>query len=298
MREEASERAGMQVPRGAAMGVLAMAVLLVVALAALAHSGGGSVQTTSLVEENLHRDPYLLPRAGSFLMRETDTHAKKHEDEAEKRMKQQEEVHKALHHLSSTALVQKAAAECASDSKCVPSVDELVKRAASACAKDAACVCDWGRYPKQCFLSEVQRHEQLMKAARALEQRLHAREEDHIETKTTIQKLEGDDKEFAAVLGSGQRALAGGDVETAKHALAHAEFLHEAMVHAGGANTPAEERQEEELKRFAKDVVEREAHMPKREMREEEEGRDGRDHAREQRGESRVEKQLSSLTQN
>ena len=143
---------------------------------------------------------------------------------------QKAEIHKALHHLSSTALVQRAASECADDSKCVPSVNELVKRAASACAKDPACVCDWGRYPKQCFLSEVQRHEQLVRAAKRLEDSIH---QDAVATHARhkeVSTLEDDDKKLKETISHGREALAARNFEGAKTALAKAEFLHQLTV--------------------------------------------------------------------
>lgn len=151
-------------------------------------------------------------------------------DAASKSRHQKAEIHKALHHLSSTALVQRAASECANDSKCVPSVNELVKRAASACAKDPACVCDWGRYPKQCFLSEVQRHEQLVRAAKRLEESIH---QDAVATHARhkeVSSLEHDDKKLKDTISHGREALAARNFEGAKTALAKAEFLHQITV--------------------------------------------------------------------
>jgi hypothetical protein len=67
------------------------------------------------------------------------------------------------------------AAACAREANCVPTVNELVKRAAAACSKDPSCVCDWGKHPKQCFLSEVQRHKQLKKDSTQIEAELNKR---------------------------------------------------------------------------------------------------------------------------
>ena len=237
---------------------------------------------------------------------------------------QKAEIHKALHHLSSSALVQRAASECAKDAKCVPSVNELVKRAASACAKDPACVCDWGRYPKQCFLSEVQRHEGLVRAAKKLEASIHqdvvASHERHQELST----LESDDKKLKETLAHGREALAARNFEGAKTALAKAEYLHQLTVclatlatpltfdasrnayrpsgfrsrgiaqvrEAGNTKGPVQKRQEEELKRFARDVVQVEAHSK---------GEDDHSAARAeavQKGKAKVEKQIAQLTKN
>ena len=166
----------------------------------------------------------------------------------------------AMQHLSSSALVQHAAAACARDDKCVPSVDELVKRAAAACSRDPSCVCDWGKFPKQCFLSEVQRHKQLERSAKALVHQINQRAATDHAKKAALTRLEHEDESFETVLKGGRKALGAGDFEAGKSALAKAEYLHEvALRDSGDDHGPVLQQQEHSLKTFARELVEAEA---------------------------------------
>ena len=166
----------------------------------------------------------------------------------------------AMQHLSSSALVQHAAAACARDVKCVPSVDELVKRAAAACSRDPSCVCDWGKFPKQCFLSEVQRHKQLERSAKALVHQISQRAATDHAKKAALTRLEHEDESFETVLKGGRKAVGAGDFEAGKSALAKAEYLHEvALRDSGDDHGPVLQQQEHSLKTFARELVEAEA---------------------------------------
>ena len=125
----------------------------------------------------------------------------------------------AMQHLSSSALVQHAAAACARDVKCVPSVDELVKRAAAACSRDPSCVCDWGKFPKQCFLSEVQRHKQLERSAKALVHQISQRAATDHAKKAALTRLEHEDESFETVLKGGRKAVGAGDFEAGNESM-------------------------------------------------------------------------------
>ena len=183
-----------------------------------------------------------------------------HAPHAERVKEQRAEMHSAMSHLSSSSLVQRAATECANEAKCVPTVDELVKRAAAACSTDPSCVCDWGKYPRQCFLSEVQRHKQLEKDAKTLVRQINERAATDKVKKVVVSELEHEEESFQEVLQTGRNAVGSGDYGAAKAALAKAEYLHEVAVRkTGDANGPIMEEQERALKSFAREVVEAEA---------------------------------------
>eukprot|EP00960_Hanusia_phi_P040255 754334-Hanusia_phi.AAC.4 len=161
-----------------------------------------------------------------------------------------------------------AAAECASDPKCIPSVDELVKRAAASCATDASCVCDWGQHPKQCFLSEVQRHHELVRYAKQLEERLKAQSAIEKKKEAIESLVKAGDDGFTAVIHEGRQYVGSKNFEAAKHELAKAEYLHELTVRrTKDTNGPVMTREEEELRRFAREIVEAEAEDRERERR-------------------------------
>ena len=233
------------------------AVSLLVAAAFLAQNGhadpdGGSerVEMSPQTWQQLKaraREGHLMPGAS-------------HAPHAERVKEQRAEMHSAMSHLSSSSLVQRAATECANEAKCVPTVDELVKRAAAACSTDPSCVCDWGKYPRQCFLSEVQRHKQLEKDAKTLVRQINERAATDKVKKVVVSELEHEEESFQEVLQTGRNAVGSGDYGAAKSALAKAEYLHEVAVRkTGDANGPIMEEQERALKSFAREVVEAEA---------------------------------------
>jgi hypothetical protein len=159
--------------------------------------------------------------------------------------------------LPSRLHMQRAAADCASDPHCVPSVDELVQRAASACAKDPACVCDWGRYPRKCFLSEVQRHKQLVKDAKALEAVLREREEVKSEKLQLEKRLDDDEENFTREVDQGEKAVRHRQLSEAKHDLTQAEYFHQLSERLSGTT---ETHQLRDMRALAKDIVEMERH--------------------------------------
>jgi hypothetical protein len=166
-------------------------------------------------------------------------------------------VQSALHHLSSTSLVQRAAADCAADSKCIPTVDELVNRAAAACASDPACVCDWAKYPKKCFLSEVSRHKQLTHDAKELVAALRTREQAKA---LKLEKLKSHNSKFQSLLSKGRHDLAASSFGKAKKDLVQAEVQHRLTERFSNGrldlHVPID--QTKELEVFAKAIVQKE----------------------------------------
>jgi hypothetical protein len=163
----------------------------------------------------------------------------------------------ALNHLSSSSLVQKAAAECAADSKCIPTVDELVNRAASACASDPGCVCDWAKYPKKCFLSEVSRHKQLTQDAKELVAALKAREQAKA---LEIRKIKSHNSQFESLLAKGHQALEDSKFGSAKNDLIQAEVQHRLSERysKGRLDLHIPLEQTKELESFAREIVQKE----------------------------------------
>ena len=268
------------------------AVSLFVAAAFIAHSG----HTANAGPERVEMD-----RGGGWQALKTQARHVRLMPHAEKVKERTKEMNDAINHLSSSELVQRAAAACAQEAKCVPTVDELVKRAASACSNDPSCVCDWGRYPKQCFLSEVQRHKQLKRDAKTLVRQINARAATDKVKKTVVSELEHEEESFESVLQAGRKAIGAGDFEAGKTALAKAEYLHEvAARETGDINGPVMERQERSLKHFARKVVEAEAEdHSRREARSlRDEGARGRRRRGESKGISEVEQQIKALSSN
>ena len=221
---------------------------------------------------------------------------------AAKATERRAEMRSAMSHLSSSSLVQRAAAACAREANCVPTVNELVKRAAAACSKDPSCVCDWGKHPKQCFLSEVQRHKQLKKDAKALVRQLNARAATDKVKKVVVSELEHEEESFEEVLQDGRKALGAGDFEQGKSDLAKAEYLHELAVRkTGDATGPVIERQERLLKSFAREIVEAEAEHSARNRargRRDDDARPGKGQRGRSAGISVVEQQIKALSSN
>ena len=166
-------------------------------------------------------------------------------------------VRSALHHLSSTSLVQRAAADCAADSKCIPTVDELVNRAAAACASDPGCVCDWAKYPKKCFLSEVARHKQLTHDAKELVSALRAREEAKA---LQIEKIKAHNSKFESLLEQGHEDLQELKFGSAKNDLIQAEVQHRLSERYsdGHLDLHIPLDQTKELEAFAREIVRKE----------------------------------------
>ena len=218
---------------------------------------------------------------------------------AEKARERKAEMSSAMSHLSSSSLVQRAASECAGEAQCVPTVDELVKRAAAACSKDPSCVCDWGKYPQQCFLSEVQRHKQLEKDAKALVRQINERAATDNVKKAVVSTLEHEEESFEQVLNAGRKAVGAGAFTEGKSALAKAEYLHElAMRKTGDDKGPVMQRQARSLESFAKEVVEAEAeHRARHEPRDRREAGRRAGRGRES-GMSTVETQIKALSGN
>jgi hypothetical protein len=268
------------------------AVSLLVAAALLAAGGRADRdgEAAGRVEMSPHTWEALKARA-------REGHLMPH---AAKATERRAEMRSAMSHLSSSSLVQRAAAACARETNCVPTVNELVKRAAAACSKDPSCVCDWGKHPKQCFLSEVQRHKQLKKDAKALVRQINARAATDKVKKVVVSELEHEEESFEEVLQDGRKALGAGDFEQGKSDLAKAEYLHELAVRkTGDATGPVMERQERLLKSFAREIVEAEAeHSARNRAR----GRRNDDAGRGQRGRSAgisvVEQQIKALSSN
>jgi len=271
------------------------AVSLLVAAALVARANHAEHDEAGSVEMSPQSPSWQALKARA---REGHLHLMPH---AEKARERKVEMSSAMSHLSSSSLVQRAASECAGEAKCVPTVDELVKRAAAACSKDPSCVCDWGKYPQQCFLSEVQRHKQLEKDAKALVRQINERAASDKVKQAVVTTLEHEEESFEQVLEAGRKAVGAGDFTEGKSALAKAEYLHElAMRKTGDDKGPVMQRQARSLKRFAKEVVEAEAehrarHRPseRREAGRRERVDRGRDS-----GMSTVEKQIKALSGN
>jgi len=248
-------------------------------------SGSGRVEMSPQTWEALKaraREGHLMPHAA-------------------KAKERRAEMSSAMSHLSSSSLVQRAAADCAQEAKCVPTVNELVKRAAAACSKDPSCVCDWGKYPQKCFLSEVQRHKQLKKDAKALVQQINARAATDKVKQTVVSELEHEEESFEEVLQDGRKALGTGDFEEGKSALAKAEYLHEVASRKTGDSTgPVMERQERLLKSFAREIVEAEAeHSARHRARgRRDDARSGHGRRGRSAGLSVVEQQIKALSGN
>jgi hypothetical protein len=273
----------------AALSLLVAAVLIARAGRADSDAGAGRVEMSP------HSWQALKARAREGHQR---LHLMPH---AEKARERRTEMSSAMSHLSSSSLVQRAAAECAGEAKCVPTVDELVKRAAAACSKDPSCVCDWGKYPQQCFLSEVQRHKQLEKDAKALVRRINERAATDKVKRAVVSELEQEEESFEEVLQAGRKAVGAGDFSEGKSALAKAEYLHELAVRkTGDAKGPVMERQEHALKDFAREVVEAEAeHRARSHARgRAEDGRRERARRGRDSGMSVVEQQIKALSGN